>query len=406
MRSKTSSETKRKLMRIKTIIGLLILISVVSCKNKTEEINLVIEGNFPGLAEKWLYLDELEVHNVLNIDSVVIEKNGEFQFDLTLSEAGFYLLRNEANMQILLLLEKGENVKLKADGNPFKDGYEVTGSPGSQLLKDFDRFMTLQKQRVDSLAFAYNEAAGTQDFYPLKLKLDSIYDIIYHDQKEYVKEFILDHPASLSSLFVLNSKLGSNAVMDGDQDFPIFKMLDSALMIHYPENKNVIDHHERVLEIKARIYDKFMADEKLSVGSKAPSIVMKDTTGKLFSLRNLQGETVLLYFWAGWNAQSRLDNRKLVPMYKQLKKQGIEVFGISLDENEKVWKGAIKLDKLPWIQGSDLMGLKSPANKKFNLNGELPHYYIIDADGKIVDKNKDIDVILESLDDNLESLKK
>ena len=388
-------------MRFKIIFGLLIMLVVASCKNETGEVNSTIEGDFPGLAEKWLYVDELEVREKVKLDSVIVKGNGEFRFDLNLSEAGFYLFRNAAGLQFLLLLEKGESVELNAVGDPFKDGYEVKGSPGSKLLKDFDQFMEMQKRRVDSLALVFNEAQASQDFYPMKLKLDSIYETIIIVQKNYVEIFIADNPSSLASLLVLNRKLGNNFVMDEDRDFDVFNTLDSTLMLKYPENKHVADHHKRVLEIKARIYDKFMADEKLSAGSKAPSIVMKDTTGKLFSLRNLKGQTVLLYFWAGWNAKSRLDNRKLVPMYGQLRKQGVEVFGISLDENERVWKGAIELDKLPWVQGSDLMGLKSPANKKFNLNGELPLYYIIDANGKIVDKDEDLDVILKKLDDYL-----
>ncbi|NOX48605.1 MAG: AhpC/TSA family protein [Chlorobi bacterium] len=388
-------------MRIKTIIGLLILISIVSCKNETEKANTVIKGDFPGLAGKRLFLDELEIHNVIQLDSVVLGKKGEFRFDLNLSVAGFYLLRNGAGMQILLLLEKGENVGLKAKGNPFTDGYEVSGSPGSKLLKGFEGFMDGQKQRVDSLAMVYNEASGTPGFYPLKLKLDSIYGGIVLDQKRYVGDFVAEHPTSLASLFVLNSKLGNTVVLDEEQDFGLFKALDSALMLKYPENKHAIDHHKRVLEIKARIYDKFMADEKLSPGNSAPGLVMKDTTGELFSLRNFKGQTVLLYFWAGWNAKSRLDNRKLVPMYEQLKKKGVEIFGVSLDENEHIWKGAIRLDELPWVQGSDLMGFNSPANIKFNLNSKLPMYYIIDAKGKIVDKDKDLDAILKKLDDFL-----
>jgi peroxiredoxin len=392
-------------MRIKTLIGLIILTIIISCKDETKKINTVIEGNFPGLSGNRLFLDELEVHDVIKLDSVILKENGQFRFELNLNEAGFYLLRNEAGMQLLLLLEMGENLELSAKANPFIDGYEVKGSPGSKLLRDFEDYMAIQKQRVDSLARVFDAARGTPEFYPRKLKLDSIYKEIVLDQKMYVEGFIKDNPSSLSSLFVLNSKLGNTVVMDEEQDFDLFKTLDSALMKKYPENKHAIDHHKRVLEIKARIYDKFMADEKLSPGNSAPSLVMKDTTGELFSLRNLKGQTVLLYFWAGWNAKSRLDNRKLVPLYGQYKKQGVKIFGVSLDENERIWKGAIKLDKLPWIQGSDLMGFNSPANKKFNLNGELPMYYIIDAKGKIVDKDKDLDGILGKLDDYLENQK-
>ena len=111
------------------------------------------------------------------------------------------------------------------------------------------------------------------------------------------------------------------------------------------------------------------------------------------------GQNILVYFWAGWNAKSRQDNKKLVPIYNELKQHNIEIFGVSLDENKKVWKGAIKLDKLPWIQGSDLKGLKSPVNKAYNLNDELPFYYLIDEEGRIIYKGNDVDKIIRKLEE-------
>jgi hypothetical protein len=81
----------------------------------------------------------------------------------------------------------------------------------------------------------------------------------------------------------------------------------------------------------------------------------------------------------------------------ELKRNKIEIFGVSLDENEKVWKGAVKIDKLPWIQGSDILGMDSPVNEKYNLNMELPFYYFLDEDRRIVFRGKDVDMMIEKL---------
>ena len=147
------------------------------------------------------------------------------------------------------------------------------------------------------------------------------------------------------------------------------------------------------------MYDKFVADKKLEPGKKAPNIVLKDTSGQFISLKDLAGQKVVVYFWAGWNAKSRQDNRKLVSVYSKLKEGKIEILGVSLDENEKVWKGALKLDKLPWINGSELRGLDSKVKKDYNISDELPYYYIVDENRKILYRDKNLKAVLNKIDE-------
>jgi len=109
------------------------------------------------------------------------------------------------------------------------------------------------------------------------------------------------------------------------------------------------------------------------------------------------GKKVIVYFWAGWSGKSRMDNRKLVKLYKNLKTQNTEIIGVSLDENEIVWKGALKLDKLPWLQLSDLGGLRSEIKKTYNVPDDLPFYYALDEEHKIVGKRKILDEILDMI---------
>ncbi len=383
----------------KLILFLILIVTFLSCTQNTQTALTTISGSFSKHANEWLYLENLEIRNAVKLDSVKINKEGKFVFNLEIEDAGFYNLRIDEEDYLVLQLKKNETVKVNSNNDYFSTGYEVRGSPGSQLLMEFECFITKQKQRVDSLAYVFKTSQGELDFYNTKLKLDSIYVIVYNDQRKFVKEFIGKNPGSLASLIIINSKLGNNKVMDEEEDFIYFHRIDSALTINYPENKHTIDHHNRVKEIRQKKLDRFIADEKLKPGKNAPDIVIRDINDQIVSLQDMGGQNILVYFWAGWNAKSRQDNKKLVAIYDELKEHNIEIFGVSLDENEKVWKGAIKLDKLPWIQGSDLKGLKSPVNKAYNLNDELPFYYLIDEKGRIIYKGNDVDNVIRKLED-------
>ncbi len=391
-------------MNAKHLIYTALTLTLLFSCNRTEEgATTVISGKFSAHPQEYVYLEEIKVHDVIMLDSVKTDDNGDFAFKLKQKQDGFYLLKSAGDDSYLVLqLNKGEKVKVESDSSMFLNGYSVKGSPGSSLLLEFEMFMNKQKARVDSLYKVFASEQYKPDFLDVKKKLDSIYNKVVEDQKEYVKKFISAHPSSLATLLVLNRKFGRNEVLDEDEDFEYFHKLDSALMIKYPENEHALDNHDRVEKIRLRKFDRFEAEKKVRPGMKAPNIVMKDTSGSFVSLRDIAfdgNDYVLIYFWAGWNAKSRQDNKTLISKYKELRKHKIEIFGVSLDENRKVWMGAIKLDKLPWIQGSDLQALNSPVIKAYNLPGDLPFYYIVDSKRKIIYKDKDLNKIIEKLEE-------
>jgi hypothetical protein len=350
---------------------------------------MVISGKLPELSGVWLYLEELDVKNMTLLDSIKIKSDGNFKFGLKVEDAGFYILRTTKENYLLLLLEKGEKAEIFSKDSLFNTGCEVRDSPGSMLLKDFEIFIAGQKTRIDSLAEAFYQSKDSINFLEKKLELDSIYNLIFENQRNYVMNFINNNPGSLASLIVLNRKLGNNTVLDEEKDFIFFHRTDSGLMITHPENKHTIDHDNRVKEIRGRIFDRFTAGEKLKPGEKAPNIVIRDSSDKMLSLKSLTGQKVLICFWAGWSAKSRKENRKVVDLYPELKRKNIVLFGVSLDENIVVWKGALKLDKLPGIQGSDMKGLNSEVMKNYNLPDDISFYYIVDENQKIIFKSKD-----------------
>ncbi len=75
------------------------------------------------------------------------------------------------------------------------------------------------------------------------------------------------------------------------------------------------------------------AQTKLKAGDKAPDFISKDQDGKTVSLKQFKGKKVMLYFYprdnsSGCTAQacSLRDN------FKELKKQGYTILGVSTDD--------------------------------------------------------------------------
>jgi peroxiredoxin len=392
---------RKNITMFRLIILLISIWLFYTCSEPGPSGPTTINGKFTHFTGRWIFLEELEIKSIRKIDSIKSNDQGQFRFDPQITEPGFYILRTDKENFILLQLDKNEIVTVNADDTLFSNGYRVEGSDGSELLSGYLHFLQFQKQRIDSLAGVYYSSMGSENFPGIKARIDSVYETIFSGQKVYSERFIGDHAGLLASLIVLNGTLGNASIFDEEKDFILFHKTDSALMINYPGNKHAEDHHKRVNEIRTRIFDRYNAEQKLLPGKKAPNIVAQDTSGNMISLKQLEGRTVIVYFWAGWNAKSRGDNRKLIGLYPELKKKGIQILGVSLDDNERVWKGAMKLDRLPWMQISDLKGADSEAKKDYNLPDELPFYYLVDKDRRIIARDKDLENIMKKLQELL-----
>lgn len=130
-----------------------------------------------------------------------------------------------------------------------------------------------------------------------------------------------------------------------------------------------------------------------AIGSKAPEIEMKDPNGELIKLSDLQGQIVLIDFWAAWCRPCRMENPNVVATYKEYKdaefKQGsgFTVLSVSLDRNKNDWIKAIEQDKLIWENHvSDLKFWNNAAARTYGIQS-IPATYLVGGDGTILAKN-------------------
>ena len=73
-------------------------------------------------------------------------------------------------------------------------------------------------------------------------------------------------------------------------------------------------------------------------------------------------------------------------MYKEFHSKGLNIIGVSLDDDAAKWKDAIAKDGLNWYQISNLKGWQDPIALQYQVN-EIPTTFVIDASGKILAKN-------------------
>jgi peroxiredoxin len=72
-----------------------------------------------------------------------------------------------------------------------------------------------------------------------------------------------------------------------------------------------------------------------------------------------------------------------VAIYNELHAKGLNIIGVSLDEDSEKWKQAISKDKLVWSQVSNLKAWEEPIAKQYKVES-IPATFILDASGKIV----------------------
>ncbi|MFA5325117.1 MAG: TlpA disulfide reductase family protein [Bacteroidales bacterium] len=142
--------------------------------------------------------------------------------------------------------------------------------------------------------------------------------------------------------------------------------------------------------------------KKFDPGNLVHDFTMPDQNNKNHTFSDIykNNKLTMLYFWAGCNEKSRMLNPLLVELYSKYNKKGFEIVAVSLDDIRSEWTNAIRNDKLPGIQLSDLNGTFCVLIPYYDIKS-LPQNLFVDNEGKIVIRKVKGDEIAAFLEDKL-----
>ncbi len=345
----------------------MLTVAVLSaCKDKK---SFSIAGKIEHPAAQKVYLLEADSTNVHVVDSAQLSEQNKFEFKKSAPFANLYKIKN-GDQEFDLIAENGNNIDFKTDLSDPAHNYTTSGSEDSEKIREYNRISNIYTAKNSKLANEYQEAAAVKG-------ADA--DVVL---KKYLPQFE-QNMASLS-LEILkfvdankNSLAGFYAAMALDQLKYEKELVDYAdgLKGKFKGNQAVMQFVKHMELVKP-----------VSVGHQAPDFTIPGIDGKIIKLTDYKGKYVMLDFWASWCVPCRKENPNVVKLYQQYHPKGLNIIGISLDENKDAWQKAVNDDRLTWVHGSELKNFNGPVVQSFQVQA-IPSNFIVDPSGKIIAKN-------------------
>lgn len=120
----------------------------------------------------------------------------------------------------------------------------------------------------------------------------------------------------------------------------------------------------------------------------------------MISLQESLGKVTIIDFWASWCKPCRMENPNVVALYNKYHEKGLNIIGVSLDEDVESWKTAIAKDKLTWTQVSNLKGWEDSIAKMYEVE-QIPTTFLLDSAGNIIAKDLHGEALRNKIDELL-----
>lgn len=336
----------------------------------------VINGTFEmGQDGDTVILQKMANRKSINMDTTIIE-DGKFVFEGVVDTVCMYSvnLKSASKNKGLaeFMMEVGHlNIEVT------KEKQQISGT----LLND--NFQNLINQIEVVNIQARNVIPILRDKNVEKAKHDSAM-LVYQDATDKIANLI-----AKTTEENINNELGITLF---EQQYPMFKDEVAARIIKMI--KSPFSERQKIQKIRNRINTL----AKTAVGKTYLDFSLATPEGKEIKLSDFVGKSkiILIDFWASWCGPCRKEMPNMVKAYADYHKKGLEIVGVSFDDNGEKWKNAIEKLNITWPQMSDLKGWGNKAGKLYGVRS-IPYTVLIDQDGKIIAKDINGEKLLEKL---------
>lgn len=291
-----------------------------------------LEGKFKNINQGEFYLCDLEN----GTKDTISLRDGRFIYDKDMPDTTVMTLIFPNFSELPIIATPGSRVKIEGDVSHLKET-EITGTEENELLTGF----RLQ----------------TKEMMPPAVK-----------QK--AEEFILKHPGSPASLYLLRRYL----IMSVDADYTHITKLCETMLKAKPNSIPLIQLNTRL-----------KATRNLKSTGKLPKFKATDTNGKTVSDSLLRKKANVIMVWASWSFDSQQMLHQL-NIWNKEHHDSISVISISMDADANEGRRTLENDSIKWPNVCDGRMWDSPLVTALGISF-IPENIVIDKNRNIIGRH-------------------
>lgn len=338
----------------------------VSCSNNGPQWHL--NGSIEGLSENDNII--LEANNQgywYVVDTITTSKSGAIDYAGDVHGYPDIFRLRIGNSSVYFPIDSIETVTINATAPDIAANHTLSGSP-----------QAINLAKVDSLLNANAAAKG------VKAMVNDT------ELKQQLAQMILADPAGVVSYYIISKTIGDIPLYNPSvsMDHRIIGAVANSFNSQRPDDPRT-----------KYLTSLFLRNRRASSSAQGTSmeahvvnafeIDLYDQTGKRHSLLELtkSGRPVILSFTAYNTNWSPAFNIELNKVYSKYHSQGLEIYQVSVDEDEYAWKQTAK--NLPWITVYNDVSNGGKVLRQYNVN-EVPTTFVFNRNGELVERVLDI----------------
>lgn len=325
------------------LIALAALLALTSCGAGNGRFR--IEGRFRNLNRGEFYVYSPDGGTTGRDTIQVID--GRFSYNVPLSDKATFILIFPNFSQQAVFGENGKVAKISGDASHMRE-MEITGTDDNELMTDF--------------RLAANRLSPPE-------------------VKEAAARFVEENPASLASLYIVNSHF----LQASQPDYAEASRLLKLMLKEDPSNGRVALLLKQVESLKPS-----------SIGAMLPQFTATDTDGRAISRKSLNGKVNVVSAWASWSYDS-VNLQQWLRRFKKEKGADLAVVSICVDADRKACLRQMKADSINWPNVCDGRMWDTPLMQTLGLS-TVPGNIVADANGRIVARNLNTSQMKEQLE--------
>lgn len=328
-----------------------------------------------------IYLDELRGKYV-PFDTGTYIKEGHFIFDNPVVNASFFRIRTAQGASMDLILKPGQTTTIVSDVKNLSANPAVMDNEETKAMFEARRIALSYQTDLQRIVAIFNDSTRAKTLATEKDSLVSLSDTLFVSRKNQLQTLLHTYRESLAALPILLQTAGNRSFFDPRIDRQLYVDIDNYLIRNYGYQAQVRSFHYKLDSALATTDSLYAA----RVGDQMPQPTGKTIWKEDLPISKFRGKPLLVFVWMSYDDDCQKEIPDIKRLWETYHKKGLDVYIVSMDSTETIWRSAIDQYRLACFHVNDLQGKNSPTIRDLGIRN-LPASFLVNKDGIIVEKN-------------------